>query len=69
MVIQKFQKQVSVTHTFTIVQLIIGLFFALLGVAIIYPVIFWLAIALAFSTIGYIGSVILNDAFSHSSYD
>jgi putative Mn2+ efflux pump MntP len=69
MVIQKFQKQVSVTHTFTIVQLIIALFFGLLGVSIIYPIVFLGAVALAISTTGYILSVVLNDAFGNANYD
>ena len=69
MLIQHAQKQVSITHTFTIVQLIIALFFALIGISIIYPVVFWAAALLALSTTGYILSVVFNDAFGNSEYD
>jgi lipopolysaccharide/colanic/teichoic acid biosynthesis glycosyltransferase len=69
MIIQSYQKEVSVTHTFTIVKLIIALILALLGVAVIYPIVFWVAFAITILSAGYILSTFFNNAFDDKFYD
>jgi hypothetical protein len=64
MIVHRIKKEIEVTHTFTILQYVVAFFVLLTVVSVMFPVVFYVELALAASSLGWVLSIIFNDAFN-----
>jgi hypothetical protein len=66
MIVHRIQKEIEVTHTFTTLQYIAVFFVILTVVSVVFPVVAYVELILGISSLGYVISMIFNEAFGDS---